>query len=306
MEIDISKPKLLEMKIVLPIGKVKVNFEYEHEFKPCEHCFKQGHDKDSCFAFKKKQSEGKGSKMGAPKHGRSKSAYGRNNWNRSKSRLPSTSQQASALKPSENLETPHLPQNASSSKYTRDIDVSIFTNEIPENEMGTMNEEGTDGDCEKGLNKNDIALDEVKTNEGRTQEPPHLDKGKQPRACDIPSLGDGPSAATMPVVTQPTNADRKAKKKNKKKNKKKENEKSGINENMKTLFGDLEDEGSCDMEYEDGNTSKKKVRYSGMGKRDGTPKVFPTPNDCCILEYLGVPPTPKTKECLHSSSNQKD
>lgn len=31
VEIDISKPKLLELDIVLPIGKVKVNFEYEHD-----------------------------------------------------------------------------------------------------------------------------------------------------------------------------------------------------------------------------------------------------------------------------------
>lgn len=67
VKIDISKSKLSEMDIVLPIGKAKVNFEYEHEFKHCEHCLKPGHVKDNCFALTKetkwwKRFEGKWSK----------------------------------------------------------------------------------------------------------------------------------------------------------------------------------------------------------------------------------------------------
>lgn len=73
VEIDISKPKLLELDIVLPIGKVKVNFEYEHEFKPCEHCRKPGHVKENCFELNQKQSGGKNARKGVPKRGRSRS-----------------------------------------------------------------------------------------------------------------------------------------------------------------------------------------------------------------------------------------
>lgn len=49
VEVDITKTKVYEIDIKLPIGVVSMRFEYEREFKICEHCKNLGHEKSSCY-----------------------------------------------------------------------------------------------------------------------------------------------------------------------------------------------------------------------------------------------------------------
>lgn len=255
VEIDISKPKVEEMEIVIPIGKVKVQFQYEHDYKPCEYCHKPGHAKENCFVLQNKQSAKKYVKKEVVNRGRSKSVVGKKKkgGSRSISRPPTNDTNV-----------------ASSSKIIQHIYENLP--EGAEFDLDEFNGIGMDDGIEKEVPGKDITRVEENLTMCEQTEIPRVDKGKKPMEFDFQSFEDGPIPKTVPVVSKPTVAEKKMKNKNKKKNKKSNEGKQEVDEEMKIFFGDLEDEGSCDTEYVDGSASNNNKRFFGNEEKGRHPK----------------------------------
>lgn len=162
--------------------------------------------------------------------------------------------------------------NASSSKMDGNLNDNLDSRDMLDLDLDVLNGIGLNGGHENEIPDKDIAR--VETHQITSEQPVNsrLDKGKKPMECDIPPLGDGPSSTMVSVLTKPTNAEKKTKNKNKKKNKKANTEKQGVDEEMKMFFENIEDGGSCDTEYVNGDMKNKNARFFGNEEKGRHPK----------------------------------